>query len=125
MKKSIHLNAFLINIIAAWKSEPCKGRASCFPVELPYNNIKFVRQEKIMETTKLTVRVLRDRLETLKRYAADHNTSLTDLINAYLEQVTAQQMVSRMPIVARLSGVLSADLSVEDYRKHLEEKYAR
>ncbi len=37
-----------------------------------------------MEETKLTVRVPRDLLENFKRYAAENNTTLTDLIEAYL-----------------------------------------
>jgi hypothetical protein len=78
-----------------------------------------------METTKLTVRVLRERLETLKRYAARNDTTLTELINAYLEQVPGQQGSAGTPIVSRLSGVLPPELSIDDYHRHLEEKYER
>lgn len=78
-----------------------------------------------MYSTKLTVRVLKERLENVKRYAAENNTTLTDLINAYLEQVPGKRKFSKTPTVMRLSGVLSKDVSVEDYNKHLEDKYAR
>jgi len=78
-----------------------------------------------METTKLTVRVLRERLENLKQYAAQNNTTLTELINAYLEQVPGTNQQSLPPIVKRLSGVLSREASIEDYHQHLDEKYAR
>ena len=37
-----------------------------------------------MDQTKLTVRVPRDLLENVKRYAAQNNTTLTNLIEAYL-----------------------------------------
>ena len=37
-----------------------------------------------MEQTKLTVRVPRDLLENVKRYAKENNTTITDLIEAYL-----------------------------------------
>ena len=76
-----------------------------------------------MEQTKLTVRVPRDLLENVKRYAAENNTTLTDLIEAYLRRIPAQGSLVDAPIVRRLSGTLSKGLSKRDYRKHLEEKY--
>ena len=75
--------------------------------------------------TKLTVRVSRDLLENVKRYAAQNNTTLTDLIEAYLQHIPAQTHLDDAPIVRRLSGMLSQDVSVDDYKKHLEEKYAK
>lgn len=75
--------------------------------------------------TKLTVRVSRDLLENVKRYAAQNNTTLTDLIEAYLQHIPAQTPWDDAPIVRRLSGMLSQDVSVDDYKKHLEEKYAK
>lgn len=77
-----------------------------------------------MQETKLTVRVPRDLLENVKRYAAQNNTTLTDLIEAYLRHIPAQVPLDDAPIVRRLSGILSQDVSVDDYKKHLEEKYA-
>jgi len=76
-----------------------------------------------MERTKLTVRVPRDLLENVKRYAAENNTTLTDLIEAYLRRLPAQGDLSDAPIVRRLSGTLPKELSTQDYRRHLEEKY--
>lgn len=78
-----------------------------------------------MEETKLTVRVPRDLLENIKRYAAKNNTTLTDLIEAYLRQIPAQKPFDNAPIVRRLSGSMSKNVSVQDYKKHLEEKYAK
>ena len=78
-----------------------------------------------MNETKLTVRVPRDLLENIKRYAAEHDTTLTDLIGAYLRQIPAGKSLENAPIVRRLSGSLSPGVSVEDYRKHLDEKYGR
>jgi hypothetical protein len=78
-----------------------------------------------MQETKLTVRVSRDLLENVKRYAAQNNTTLTDLIEAYLRHIPAQTPLDDAPIVRRLSGMLSQDVSVDDYKKHLEEKYAK
>jgi hypothetical protein len=74
--------------------------------------------------TKLTVRVPRRILESAKHYAASQNITLTSLISNFLQSLPGeQQPMQDAPIVQRLSGVLSPDVSVEDYQKHLEEKY--
>jgi len=76
-----------------------------------------------MEKTKLTVRVPRDLLEGAKRYASEHDTTLTRLVSELLRQLSSQgDPLAGAPIVRRLSGTLSQDVSVEDYRKHLEQK---
>jgi hypothetical protein len=76
-----------------------------------------------MQETKLTVRVPRDLLENIKRYAAQNNTTLTDLIEAYLRRIPAQKPLENAPIVRRLSGSLSPEVTILDHKKHLEEKY--
>jgi hypothetical protein len=76
-----------------------------------------------MNETKLTVRVPRELLENIKRYAAENNTTLTDLIEAYLRHIPAREPLDNAPIVRRLSGALSQVVSIQDYKKHLEEKY--
>ena len=76
-----------------------------------------------MEETKLTVRVPRDLLDNVKRYAAQNNTTLTELIRAYLRRIPAQSPLEDAPIVRGLTGTLSPDLTVQDYKSHLEEKY--
>jgi len=74
--------------------------------------------------TKLTVRVPRELLENAKRYARAKNTTLTKLISLYLERLPAEpEALEHAPLVRRLTGVLSPETSVEDYQKHLEEKY--
>lgn len=78
-----------------------------------------------MEQTKLTVRVPRDLLENLKRYAAENNTTLTDLIEAYLRRIPVQERLNDAPIVRRLSGILPENISIDDYRKHLKDKYGQ
>lgn len=75
--------------------------------------------------TKLTVRVPRKLLENAKRYARAHNTTLTKLISAYLESIpTEMEPLDHAPVVRRLTGLLSPELSKEDYQNHLEEKNA-
>jgi replication fork clamp-binding protein CrfC len=77
-----------------------------------------------MEKAKLTIRLPRDLLEVAKRYAKEHNTTLTRLVSEYLRQLSTQDdPLADAPIVRRLSGTLSQDASVEDYYKYLEEKY--
>jgi hypothetical protein len=76
-----------------------------------------------MQETKLTVRVPRDLLENVKRYAAQNNTTLTNLIEAYLRRFPPARSLENAPIVRRLSGALSPDVTIRDYKKHLEEKY--
>jgi hypothetical protein len=65
-------------------------------------------------------------LEQAKQYAREHDTTLTRLITAYLGQITAESAPANgAPIVKRLSGSLSQDVAVEDYRRYLEEKHGR
>ena len=76
-----------------------------------------------MEETKLTVRVPRDLLENVKRYAAQNHTTLTQLIEAYLRRIPTQHSLENAHIIRRLSGSISSEVTVQDYKKHLEEKY--
>ena len=77
-----------------------------------------------MEKTKLTVRVPRDLLEGAKRYANEHDTTLTRLVSEFLRQLSMQDdPLADAPVVRRLSGTLSPDASIEDYHRYLEEKY--
>lgn len=79
-----------------------------------------------MEETKLTVRVPKGTLTSVKRYAARNNTSLTRLITAYLEKIErseTEESEGLSPVVQRLRGSLSGKVTEEDYRRYLEEKY--
>ncbi len=78
-----------------------------------------------MQETKLTVRVPRELLENVKRYAAENNTTLTDLIEAYLQRIPAGKSMENAPIVRRLSGSLTPNVKIQDYKQHLDDKYAR
>jgi hypothetical protein len=78
-----------------------------------------------MQETKLTVRVPRELLENIKRYATQNNTTLTALIQAYLRAIPAQEPLDNAPIVRRLSGTMSQAVSIQDYKKHLDEKYGQ
>jgi hypothetical protein len=75
------------------------------------------------EKTKLTVRVDRASLERAKRYAADHDTSLSKLISDFLGWVDAERGPTRTPILTKLTGILPAEASIEEHRTHLAKKY--
>lgn len=76
-----------------------------------------------MQNTKLTVRVPRDLIENVKRYAQQNNTTMTALIEAYLRRIPAPEPFEDAPIVRRLSGSLSQNVTVQDHKEHLAEKY--
>jgi hypothetical protein len=76
-----------------------------------------------MQKTKLTVRVARNLLENAKRYASENNTTLTDLIGAYLEKLPVKQAMENAPLVRNLSGSISGHISVESYHRQLDKKY--
>ena len=77
-----------------------------------------------MNNTKLTVRVPRDLLENAKRYAMQHDTTLTRLVSNYLRRIsTLDEVLPEAPIVRHLSGALSQEVSEADYKSYLEEKY--
>jgi len=44
-------------------------------------------------------------------------------IETYLRRIPFQTPLDDAPIVRRVSGTLPNDVSVQDYRNHLEEKY--
>lgn len=65
----------------------------------------------------------RELVENIKEFARQHDTTLTRLIEAYLQRIPSQSLPENAPIIRRLCGILSASVSVEDYKQHLEEKY--
>jgi hypothetical protein len=75
--------------------------------------------------TKLTVRVEKELIEAAKRYAREQGVSLSELIEAYLRTlaVTQDEIAGRAPVLQRLSGILPAEASLDDYHQHLREKY--
>ena len=68
-----------------------------------------------MRKTKLTVRVPRELHENAKRFTAEHNTTLTDLIEVYFRRLSSGQSIENAPIVSRLSGRLAMDVSIQDH----------
>ena len=84
--------------------------------------IMYVRRND-MQKTKLTVRVPQNLLDNFRRYAQEKNTTMTSLVETYLYSIPPQKILTDAPIVYRLSGILSSEISVADHKKHLEMKY--
>ncbi len=78
--------------------------------------------------TKLTLRLKKRVIDQAKKYAADHETSLSKIIENYLAAITSESEEEEeiSPLIKSLSGIihLPADYnSKEDFHKHLNEKY--
>jgi antitoxin component of RelBE/YafQ-DinJ toxin-antitoxin module len=78
----------------------------------------------VMNKTKFTVRVDAETLNSAKQYARQHSITVTDLVEEFFRSLNKVNEISyETPILAELAGSLSADVSIENYRTHLEEKY--
>ncbi|MGK2862493.1 MAG: DUF6364 family protein [Chitinophagaceae bacterium] len=78
--------------------------------------------------SKLTLKLDKKVINRAKTYAKDHNTSLSKLIENYLQAVTlkSNKPIQITPLVESLTGVI--DLNIKDYRKDytdfLSQKYS-
>ena len=84
-----------------------------------------IHGRNLMKDTKFTVRISRELLENAKIYEEKNNTTLTDLIESFLKNIPSQFHLENAPIVRRISGSLPQNLSMQDYRNHLEEKFGQ
>ena len=75
--------------------------------------------------TKLTLKLKRNIIERGKAFAKKKRTSLSRLIENYLEKITEQPDEPEIsPLVKSLSGVVKASRDVKrDYSKYLKNKY--
>jgi hypothetical protein len=78
--------------------------------------------------TKLTIKLKKNIIDRAKKYANDQDTSLSKLIENYLEAITSpsggKSKIS--PLVRSISGVvkLPEDFNHKEiYHQHLDEKY--
>jgi hypothetical protein len=77
-----------------------------------------------MKKTKFTVRVDPHAFEAAKQYARNHDTTVTDLVEEFFRSLSkAEQVPIDTPVLNELAGSLSQDVSLDDYRAYLEEKY--
>ena len=78
--------------------------------------------------TKLTLRLKKKVIDQAKKYANDHETSLSKLIENYLSAITNEKksIENISPLVQSLSGVIQLSENEnpkEKYHKHINEKY--
>lgn len=74
--------------------------------------------------TKVTIRIPAAVLERARAYAASKQTSISRLVTNYLSQLPPEvSYIEDAPIVRSLVGTLSPDVTIDDYHRHLDEKY--
>lgn len=75
---------------------------------------------------KLTLSVDEQIIERAHRYSQRHNTSISQLVSNYLAHLAeAEPHQPFSPTVRRLTGILPPDVSLDEHREHLENKYGR
>lgn len=80
---------------------------------------------------KLTLRLEKDLIDEAKKYAEEKGTSVSQLVADYFALLKSQKSDHKKeekmsPITASLSGILKEnDISEDDYKAHLEEKYLK
>jgi hypothetical protein len=72
---------------------------------------------------KLTLSVKDDVVKRAKRYAGRHGTSVSRLVEVFLDQVSrSPEQAETPPVLRRLRGSLKGS-DPAAYRRHLKEKY--
>jgi hypothetical protein len=72
---------------------------------------------------KLTLSVDEEVIGRAKEFAARRGTSVSKLVEEYLDRLTARETrVSEAPVLGRLRGI-AAGADPATYRRHLERKY--
>jgi hypothetical protein len=79
--------------------------------------------------TKLTLRLKKKVIDQAKKYANDHETSLSKLIENYLSAITTEtkSVQNISPLVKTLSGVIHLPVHEDlkkEYHSHINEKYS-
>lgn len=76
------------------------------------------------EKKKLTIRVDARLIEQAKAYADAHNTSVSQLVEAYFVNLSQEEPRQHAPITEELTGILPSDIDTEKIRlDYLMEKY--
>ena len=75
--------------------------------------------------SKLTLRLDDSLIKQAKVFAKQHDKSLSQVVSDYFQLLTKDVEGPETPAITKsLIGVLeSSDVSVDDYKRHLEEKY--
>ncbi|MFT4203944.1 MAG: DUF6364 family protein [Chitinophagaceae bacterium] len=80
-------------------------------------------------TTKLTLNINKSTIESAKDYAKDNKTSLSQLIENYLESIVTKEKTKTTisPLVESLTGVIPSQSDKDhknDYYEYLSKKYS-
>ena len=74
---------------------------------------------------KLTLSIDEDVIRRARQYSKRHGVSISRLVTNYLRGLAESGTRDALsPTVRRLRGILPADVSVDQYRKHLQDKYS-
>jgi hypothetical protein len=78
----------------------------------------------IYEKKKLTLRLNKGLIEQAKQYAAQHNISVSELVETFFLNLEPVEGTEHTPLVNMLTGLLPSDMDAEqEYGRYLEEKY--
>jgi hypothetical protein len=88
------------------------------------NPVLFSGDVKMAQGNTLTLELDEHLIEAAQNYAEKNQTTVTDLIAKYLQFLTRHKVgVADLPILHRLSGILTQDVSEDAYHEHLAEKH--
>lgn len=74
--------------------------------------------------SKITLYSDEELIKRVKEYAKEKNTSVSKLVNNFFKELLRNQIDDKESITSKLSGKLkNKKVSIDDYRKYLEEKY--
>lgn len=77
-------------------------------------------------STKLTLNLNKDVIEEAKSYAKTHQTSVSKLVENYLNSLTrpSKKKSAVSPLVESLTGIIPSDYDErKDYRDYIDKKY--
>lgn len=77
-------------------------------------------------STKLTLNLNKEVIEEAKSYAKHHKTSVSKLVENYLNSLTraSKKKSAVSPLVESLTGIIPSDYDErKDYRDYIDEKY--
>ncbi|MBL3591848.1 MAG: antitoxin [gamma proteobacterium endosymbiont of Lamellibrachia anaximandri] len=75
--------------------------------------------------TKLTLRLEDALIQQAKNYAKQHGKSLSQVVTDYFKiLINKAEGAETPPVTQSLIGIMeSSDVDIDDYKRHLEEKY--
>jgi hypothetical protein len=73
-------------------------------------------------TVKLNLTMDEDVVKRTKKYAAQKNTSVSKLVEEYLDKITIENNNSKKGLLSKWSGILNGKLSEKEVEKILNER---